>query len=439
MTRDILRNSIGLRIAIILGLTLVLCIPALLIQYIIYEREHRRNDVLTEITSKWGEDQLIKGPVLSLPVYYEDRKTDGSVKNYTRYLYVLPDKFNISGTIIPQTRYRGIYQITLYGSDLNFSGNFKLPSLNELNIRNGIIQYRDAVLEFGLSDMKGLTDGVNLQWNNQAFPADAGIKNCTTLAKGFHIKAPLTEELNNYTFSCNIKLNGSETLSFSPVGEETRASISSRWAHPSFTGDFLPVIRHIEQDRFQAEWKVLNLNRNFPQYTFGAPPEFDNSSFGVRLYYPVDQYQKSMRTVKYAILFIGLTFLSYFLIEILNRQVLHPVQYLLIGSALVLFYLLLLSLSEHMNFIFAYLASSLSMIALITFYTRAIFKSTRFSLIISGVLALLYGFLYINLQLQDYALLFGSLGLFGILALVMYLTRHIDWFTGLQSRNELQT
>ncbi len=438
MKRDTLRNSIGIRIVIIFGLTLCLCIPALLIQYIIYEREHRRNEVLGEITSKWGEDQLISGPVLSVPVLYEKQEADGSIKSGRRYLYVLPDNFDITGTMIPEIRYRGIYQIMLYGSDLNFSGNFKLPALTDLNIRDGVIQYHDAMLEFGVTDMKGLKDGINLKWNNETYAADAGIKRCTSLKKGFYIKTPMKENQESYSFSCTIKLNGSETLSFTPVGEETRASINANWAHPSFMGDFLPTIRNIQADKFQAEWKVLNLNRNFPHYTFGAPLEFDNSSFGVQLFYPVDQYQKSMRTVKYAILFIGLTFLAYFLIEILNKEVLHPIQYLLIGSALVLFYLLLLSLSEHMSFIYAYLVSSLSMIALISLYTRAIFKNTRLSLIISAVLAVLYGFLYINLQVQDYALLFGSLGLFGILMLVMYLTRHIDWFTGLHSESGVQ-
>ncbi|MBN2366805.1 MAG: cell envelope integrity protein CreD, partial [Calditrichaeota bacterium] len=197
--------------------------------------------------------------------------------------------------------------------------------------------------------------------------------------------------------------------------------------------------RKIDENQFSAEWKILNLNRNFPHYSMVSPIEFDKTNFGVKLINPVDHYQKTTRTVKYAILFIGLTFLSYFLIEILNKKVLHPIQYLLIGSALVIFYLVLLSLSEHLPFVFAYLLSSLAMIGLISFYTRAIFKSTRFSVMISAILILLYGFLYINIQLQDYALLFGSLGLFLVLAIVMYITRHFDWYHDFRSESKAQT
>ncbi len=431
MFKERLKTSIGLKIAVLAGLTLALLIPALMIQGTIHEREQRRSEVLEEITSKWGGTQNIVGPVLSIPVEYITADPKGKVRRYTNMIYLLPDSLNIQGAMLPEVRYRGIYEILLYTANLGFSGKFNLANLGSLDLKDGIIKYDQAILEFGISDLKGLNDRIVLEWEDAQENANPGIINCSTIKKGFHMRSPLTPDKSEYAFRINLNLNGSESISFIPVGEENYASLQSNWQHPSFMGNFLPKVRQIDEKHFAAEWKILNLNRNFPQISFGNPIEFDNTNFGVQLIYPVDQYQKTTRTVKYAIMFIGLTFIVFLLIEILNRKLLHPIQYLLVGSGLVLFYILLLSLSEHMSFPLAYFLAAFSLILLVSFYARAILKNTRFMLVIAGVLTTLYGFLYINLQLQDYALLLGSIGLFMMLAVVMYLTRNIDWFSKL--------
>ena len=431
MFKEKLKTSIGLKIAVLSGLTLALLIPALMIQGTVHEREKRRAEVLNEITSKWGGSQNIVGPVLSIPVEYIMADSKGKIRRYTNMIYLLPDSLNIQGAMQPEVRYRGIYEILLYTADLGFSGKFNLTNLGSLDLKDGLIKYDQAILEFGISDLKGLNNRMVLEWGDAQENANPGIINCSTIKKGFHMRAPLTREKSEYAFRINLDLNGSESLSFIPVGEENHASLQSNWQHPSFMGDFLPKVRQIDEKHFSAEWKILNLNRNFPQISLGNPIEFDNTNFGVQLIYPVDQYQKTTRTVKYAIMFIGLTFIVFLLIEILNRKLLHPIQYLLVGSGLVLFYILLLSLSEHMSFPLAYFLAAFSLIVLVSFYARAILKDTRFMLVIAGVLTTLYGFLYINLQLQDYALLLGSIGLFVMLAVVMYLTRNIDWFSKL--------
>ena len=431
MFKEKLKTSIGLKIAVLSGLTLALLIPALMIQGTVHEREKRRAEVLNEITSKWGGSQNIVGPVLSIPVEYIMADSKGKIRRYTNMIYLLPDSLNIQGAMQPEVRYRGIYEILLFTADLGFSGKFNLTNLGSLDLKDGLIKYDQAILEFGISDLKGLNNRMVLEWGDAQENANPGIINCSTIKKGFHMRAPLTQEKSEYAFRINLDLNGSESLSFIPVGEENHASLQSNWQHPSFMGDFLPKVRQIDEKHFSAEWKILNLNRNFPQISLGNPIEFDNTNFGVQLIYPVDQYQKTTRTVKYAIMFIGLTFIVFLLIEILNRKLLHPIQYLLVGSGLVLFYILLLSLSEHMSFPLAYFLAALSLILLVSFYARAILKDTRFMLVIAGVLTTLYGFLYINLQLQDYALLLGSIGLFVMLAVVMYLTRNIDWFSKL--------
>ncbi|HKL14294.1 MAG TPA: cell envelope integrity protein CreD, partial [Balneolaceae bacterium] len=231
-----------------------------------------------------------------------------------------------------------------------------------------------------------------------------------------------------YSFAFELVLNGSTGLLFSPVGEETSVQLESDWTNPSFAGSFLPAVREVNDDGFQSEWKVLHLNRNFPQQWNGANKEVASTTFGVDLLLPVDEYQKTMRTAKYAIMFIALTFLTFFMIELLSGSVIHPVQYLLTGFALLIFYTLLLSISEYIAFGLAYLIAAAAIISLITVYSFSVLPDKRKTGIVFGVLTLLYGYLYILLQLQDYALLMGSIGLFTVLASVMYLTRQIDWF-----------
>jgi len=246
----------------------------------------------------------------------------------------------------------------------------------------------------------------------------------------------LAQAQSQYNFRIRLDLNGSAGLLFSPVGKETIAELKSDWTNPSFMGDFLPEERSVDGAGFSAKWKVLHLNRNFPQAWTGSQNLVGQTLFGVNLLLAVDEYQKTMRTAKYAIMFIALTFLTFFMIELLSRHTIHPIQYLLIGFALLVFYTLLLSISEYLIFAQAYWIASIAIIAMITLYARSVLANNLQTLVISGVLMLLYGYLFIILQLQDYALLMGSIGLFAVLAIVMYLTRKIDWFGIMDATNQ---
>jgi len=205
--------------------------------------------------------------------------------------------------------------------------------------------------------------------------------------------------------------------------------LSSNWKNPSFDGNFLPVTTPVVNDKgFTADWKVQHLNRNFPQSWKNESFDFKPSQFGITLLQPVDAYSKTERSVKYAILFVALTFGLYFFIEIIQQKQVHPVQYVLVGLALSIFYTLLLSVSEYLPFNLSYLIAALATAALITLYTRSIFNTWRIASLFGGLLAMLYGFIFILIQLQDGALLFGSIGLFVLLAIVMYYSRKIDWY-----------
>jgi inner membrane protein len=430
MIKSKIKNSLGVRVFVIGGISLLLLIPAMMIQGLITERQMTRNAAATEISSKWGARQNLSGPVLSVPfkAYYQTEK--GEQITVVKYAHFLPDDFSVQGVMTPEIRNRGIYEAVLYGADLQLKATFPASDFSGLNIPAGDIMWSDAFIAIGLSDMKGINDMVKIGWNNQEFVADPGIESNDIFESGVSVKIPLDPKRSSFDFSTRLNLNGSSSLMFLPIGKESNIRLASAWQNPSFTGNFLPDVREVSTDGFTAEWKILHLNRNYPQKWVGkCQQNILYSAFGVNLLLPVDQYQKTMRTAKYAIMFILLTFLSFFMIELLNNKVLHPFQYLLIGFALVLFYTLLLSLSEHLGFDKAYWLAGAGILILVTGYTKSVLGNKIQTLLIAGVLTVLYGYLYIILQLQDYALLMGSLGLFIILANVMFLTRRVDWFT----------
>lgn len=428
MPGDKLKNSVGLRLIIIGVLSLVLLIPAVMIQGLISEREQRRDEAVFEVSSKWGRPQIIAGPILTVP--YKKLITDEKDKSVAviEYVHFLPEQLAIDAELFPELRYRSIYEVILYNAKLQIRGNFAPLDFTQFSIVADDVLWKEAFLALGLSDLKGIRDVVKIKLNDAEWIANPGVESKDVLAIGISVKPKLSAAGERHDFAIDLDLNGSGEISFVPVGKETNVKVSSQWGNPSFIGEFLPVERQVQSHQFNAAWKILHLNRNYPQQWLGSQHKITDSNFGVKLLLPIDEYQKTMRTAKYAIMFIALTFLTFFLTEVLNKKVIHPIQYILIGLALILFYTLLLSFSEHLKFNAAYLLSSLAIIALITAYTKSVLANNLATAIIAGVLIILYGFLYIILQLQDYALLLGSIGLFVILAIVMYVTRKIDWF-----------
>ncbi len=425
---DKLKSSVGLRLLIIGVLSLVLLIPAIMIQDLISEREARRESAVLEVSDKWGKAQMIAGPILMIPYQRFIKDEKNNLVTLTERAYLLPESLAIATELLPERRYRGIYEVILYNARIKMRAHFAPVSLEGLNIPANDILWREASLLLGLSDLKGIRDISTVNWNGKELVANPGIEWKEVLETGITVKPELAAAAESYQFAVDLNLNGSGEIQFLPVGKETQAMVASQWNNPSFIGQFLPVQREVQANNFRAEWKVLHLNRNYPQKWTGAQPLLPASAFGVKLLLPIDEYQKTTRTAKYAIMFIALTFLAFFMTEILNKKVIHPIQYILIGLALILFYTLLLSISEQLSFNRAYLIASAAIIGLITAYAKGVLGSNWVTAIIAGILIVLYGFLFVVLQLQDYALLLGSLGLFVILAIVMYLTRKVDWF-----------
>ena len=441
------RNSVTLKLFVIGILILLLLIPASMVTSLIRERENIRDEAVREVSSKWGSDQTIAGPVISVP-YRSTRLNEEGKEVITRgYVHFLPDSIDINGQVAPQKRYRGIYLVVLYNSQLELSGRFKGLNAEALNVPEEDLLWKDALFTVGITDMKGIEEAIPVRINDTTYQFGPGTVTNDILASGASFPIQLPEEASStIDFSFRLNLNGSTSLYFTPFGKATAVNIQSSWPDPSFEGAFLPDERSVSGEGFTASWKVLQLNRNYPQqgegpYIGNSPQrpqniyvnEYDpfrasTNAFGFRLLLPIDEYQKAMRSAKYAAYFVLITFLAFFFIEVLNRKRLHPIQYLLVGSAIILFYILLLSISEHFNFDMAYLIACIIILALITGYCSFILSNRRLTAMMFGILALLYGFFYSLLQLQDYALLLGSLGLLLILATIMYLTRNIDWY-----------
>jgi inner membrane protein len=428
---DWIKHSVTLKLVAITILMLLLLIPATMIRSIIQEREQLNQAATEEVSSKWAESQRLNGPVLAIPLIYEYEQEDKLITQ-TRYWYLLPDKLSIQGDVQPETLRRGIYEVVVYSSRLDVSGTFALdespPNLDKLKT----IDYARAFLTIGISDLRGIKDQVRFDWRGATLGAEPGSRVSDLIYSGITIALPGLGEAwgQPADFSFSLDLQGSQELSFVPIGSQTEVRLRSSWPAPSFDGAFLPDTRSLSDAGFEAGWSVLELNRNFPQSWVGADmaDKMKATAFGVDLLIPLDNYQRSMRSAKYAVMTIALTFLVFFLVEVLNKRKIHPFQYALVGLALCLFYILLVSMSEHMAFNTAYAIATAAVVSMVSLYSLSVFHNRRLSLILVVLLLGIYGFLFVTIQLTDYALLIGSIGLSLILAATMYFTRNINWY-----------
>lgn len=423
-------DTIGFKLIVITLLMVLLLLPASWIKDIIRERENLNKEAVTEVSSKWAESQMINGPILTIPVTYKVPEKDKIVYKTVNW-NILPHDLLIDGEVIPTKLRRGIYEVVVYKSGLKIDGNFKLGELPDTTHLDQI-HFEKAYVTIGISDLRGIKNEIKFKLNNQNLEVEPGTNLTPIISKGVTLKVPFLNDsiTGALDFSFKLDLHGSKQLSFVPLGSNTEVRLNSPWTAPSFTGNFLPDSREVSDTGFQAKWKVLELNKNFPQTFLGNKygEYIYQSSFGVDLIVPLDDYQKSFRSVKYAAMTIALTFLIFFLIEILNKQRIHPLQYTLVGLALCLFYILLVAITEHTNFDMAYGFSTFGIVSMISLYSLSIFKAKRMTWILIILLILIYSFLFVTLQLTDYALLMGSVGLVVILGATMFFTRKVNWY-----------
>ncbi len=430
-----MRNSQLLRLLLVGIIALLLQIPIAMIDSLVSERQGRQRAAVSEVSDKWGKTQSIAGPALVVPYTYRWRETlangQQAIREETRSAIFLPEQLRARGAVDSEVRKRGIYSVPVYKLLVTLEGEFTRPDLAQLGLTPAAIAWERAYLAIGISDVRAFQEETAVTWNGEQIPFLPGTNGFTEVEAGIHAIVGSAANAGHIKFSIPLSLNGSVGVNFAPFGQTTAVELRSNYVHPSFQGNWLPTERTISSAGFLAKWSIPFLGRNYPQAWKAENPirqALKNSFFGVDLINPVDHYQMARRSVKYAALFIFLTFAAIWLIEVLAAIRVHPIQYLMLGGALCLFYLLELSLSEHLGFPAAYTLASGAIIVMVAAYGVAVLHRISRGLFVGLGIAALYAYLYILLMNEDYALLIGSLGLFLILAAIMFITRRVDWY-----------
>lgn len=429
-----MRASVTVKILFIGFLILVLLIPMDMIQDVISERQQLHRSAQAAVMNAWGRQQCIAGPVLIVPYRVVRLDEQGRPHEHVREAFFLPRRLDVRGRIETQIRQRGIYEVPVYTAKLRVQGHFDFPDLGAFEVASGDVLWDKARLALSIADPRTIKEPIELRSEAGAGVFEPGEPMLQGL--GAQLVAALPElaarrGAGGFGYSFALELAGTSSIRFLPFGDETEVTLTSDWRHPSFAGAYLPDGHEIDERGFTASWKILHLGRGYPSaWRDASTPEkrFQASAFGVDLYVPVGTYRQATRAAKYAVLFIGLTFLTYFMLEIFCILRLHPLQYLLVGFANCLFYLMLLSLSEHIGFAAAYAASAAGAAILITGYSASILGTRARAALVLALLCGLYGFLYVTLRAEEHAMLMGSVMLFVVLAMLMYVTRRVDWY-----------
>ncbi|HEX2840340.1 cell envelope integrity protein CreD [Hyphomicrobium sp.] len=434
-------RSPAFKFFLIAFLILLLLIPLLIVGGLVSEREGRSREVMGEVARTWGGAQYLAGPFIVVPylVRIESKEGDKVIQQtQERRAVFLPEELTVKGNGKSNVLHRSIFDVNVYTASLAIDGSFAVPDIAEVDPNAVSVRWRDAIFVLALSDVGGLKEAATLKINEREtlpFSPSVGVPGSYT--NGMHTKlsgAPSVIEGDTapkaFRFHADLVFTGSTSLSFAPAARETRIEMASDWPHPSFTGAFLPVDREVRPDGFSAKWRVPHLARSVPNawmLSDGGLERFSAHQFGVTFYQPVDFYDLVMRAVKYGVLFLAVGFMGVFVLELLSGKRVHPVQYLFVGIAMVFFYVLLLSLAEHLGFAKAYAIASAATGGMLALYVGKALASSRSGLIMAALFVLLYGFLYFILRLEDYALLAGALLGFAALTAVMFTTLHIDW------------
>lgn len=422
------------KIFLLLLLSLLLMVPVQSIMELNRERQIYRNKAIQSIMASSSGPQRLIGPVIVQP-YTRSVTVEQDGKRFVRqeqtYRYLLPEQLDVQATMEVTPRKLGIYQAQVYQTRLSLSG--RLPTAAQLQESAPLAGDDELVagkpyLSLVLSDARGINSVPELQLGKQRTPFAPGARLGSTLA-GIH--APLDSlPQQDGTFHLELNLQGMNELEVVPLGRESKLQLAGNWPHPNFIGDFLPASRSLNQEGFNASWQTswfaTDMESRFNRAMNGG--EGVLPTFSVSLVQPVDHYQLNERAAKYALLFIGLTFISFFMFELLKGLRVHPIQYALVGMGLAIFYLVLLALTEHLGFGWAYLVAALASVLLNGFYLSHVLGGPKQGIGFASLLGLVYAILYSLLQAEEIALLLGALLLFTTLALIMLLTRKLDWY-----------
>lgn len=435
------------KLGFILALMIALMIPRAFISGLVGERQGWRQRAYNSIGQSWPGAQTVAGPLLKIPyrltyprkeqIISADKTVQEVVKEVTvnDCLYLIPKRLQIHSKLDSSIRYRGIYDVPVYNARLEVTGDFDTRPMQELaaGLKDSSIVWNKPQLSILINDQRGIAAPPKLIWNDADIAFQPGSLLPGT-ATGMHAILPAMtgKQESPVPFAFTMELKGMQSMRFGLLSENTEVHLAADWPDPSFTGELLPEKREITAKGFDALWRASS-------FSFDVTAALDgcrkgncqgllSRSVGFDLMQPVDIYQQSERSIKYAELFIVMTFVVLILFELLKKLRVHPIQYTLVGLALLMFYLLLISLSEHIHFVYAYALGALACTTLLTAYFGAILHSRRLGLMLGAGIAALYGVLYVIVKAEENALLMGSLLLFAALAGLMMITRRLDWY-----------
>lgn len=448
-----MQKALFIKIALVLLLAMLINIPLGMMNNLVGERQARQSQVATEIANSYAEPQFTTGPLLVLPyteeyaVRQDSKGNDGEAQTRTRMqrrsgaLYLTPHSLQVKGVLAADIKKRSLFEVPVYTLDSNWEGTFEMPSRLDVPRRaeSSQITWGRPYLSLAVNDPRGFASApqVEMDGRNLAVEQGSGLAIASAGVKSL-LDSSSVQRAGSHHFKLALKLRGTTQLKVIPLADSLKMELSSNWAHPGFDGRFLPVPenQHIGADGFRANWEVSSLATNAQARLTQAmanPSDCANAacldSFDVRLVNPGNIYQQSDRALKYGFLFIVITFVAFFLFEMLKRLAIHPAQYTLVGLAQAMFFLLLLSLSEHITFTLAYLIAALACVVLVGYYLghvmRGAWRGAGFAALLGACYAALYGLLVS----EDNALLMGSLLLFILLAVAMIVTRKFDWYS----------
>ncbi|MDJ0612143.1 MAG: cell envelope integrity protein CreD [Rhizobiaceae bacterium] len=427
-------------------ITLALLIPTMLVWGLVEERSRRADDVAASIAQGWGANQTINGPYLVLP-YMVSEKVDKHFKQVKRHAIISPSTLSIDGNINVEERKKSIYKTQLYHVKSKLTGTFDAVDLAKIREIGGAPLPSQAFLAMGVSDMTGIRSDISIKlsdagnrkfspglnriqaphivspvYSRNAYPKHADLR-----SGGVHLPLADVDIKESMAFEMSFALNGSKDITFVPAGSSTALELNSNWPHPGFDGRFLPENREISAEGFSAVWTVPSLARGIDAVSFSNSLPTANAAIKVNFVEPLKFYQITARTLKYAIAFFSLIFLAMFILELTGRNAIHWVQYVLVGFAMVVFYVMLLAFAEQVGFNIAYAISSVATTALVAWYVGNSLGKKHGSAIMAAILGITYLVMYLILNEEDYALLVGSIIAFGAIAATMAVTRDVDW------------
>ncbi|CAN7556645.1 cell envelope integrity protein CreD [Rhizobium sp. LjRoot30] len=437
-------RSPGLKFFMIGFISLALLVPALLVWGLTEERASRAAEISARIAQGWGGPQTINGPYLAVPFYVNQQSVvDGKTvwQSVTNWALIMPEKLNIDAGLTTEERRLSIYKLPVYNSKITLSGSFPASLKEDVAGLGGQPDMQRAMLVMNIGDISGIRSdaAISIDGGEKA-SFQPGMKSITATSgayvygsrpdSGIHFIPPADKLTSGFDFAIDLSLNGSSSFAVAPAGQTTVLTARANWPHPGFEGRFLPEEKTIAETGFDAKWTIPYLARGVDRVVLGSDLPLSDSLMTVNLVEPVKFYQVVSRTLKYAIAFISVVFLAVFIIELKSDRMVHWIQYVLTGLALIIFYIMLLALAEHTGFEIAYLVASVATILLIASYVAVVLESWKSGILLGLVLTLAYAVMYLILREDEYALLAGALISFVTIAATMYSTRNIDWSTG---------